>query len=51
MACWTVFAAAAIVFLVDAMATIQVVAMQPFAIEQNPIARWTLGVHPAAPWG
>lgn len=47
---WMVFAAAAVVFVVDAMATIQVLAIQPLALEQNPIARWTLDVHPAAPF-
>ena len=50
VACWTLFAAAAVLFVVDAMTTIQVLAIQPFAMEQNPIARWTLDAHPAAPF-
>lgn len=49
-ACWTLFAVAAVLFVADAMTTIQVLAIQPFAMEQNPIARWTLHAHPAAPF-
>jgi len=50
IACWTLFAIAAVLFVVDAMTTIQVLAIQPFAMEQNPIARWTLDAHPMAPF-
>lgn len=48
--CWAVFAAAAVLFVLDAMTTIQVLAVQPLALEQNPIARWTLEAHPVAPF-
>ena len=44
------FAVAAVLFVVDAMTTIQVLAIQPLAMGQNPIARWTLDTHPAAPF-
>ena len=44
------FAAAVVLFVVDAMTTIQVLAILPFAMEQNPIARWTLDAHPVAPF-
>jgi hypothetical protein len=47
---WTIFAAAAIVFVMDATATIHVTALRPAVVEQNPIARWTLEAHPAAPY-
>ncbi|MEX1172159.1 MAG: DUF5658 family protein [Chloroflexota bacterium] len=49
VACWAVFAVAAVIFALDAIVTIHVLAVQPLAFEQNPIARWTLGTHPAAP--
>lgn len=48
--CWAVFAAAAVLLVLDAMTTIHVLSIQPFALEQNPIARWTLDAHPAAPF-
>ena len=48
--CWAVFAAAAVIFVLDAMTTIHVLAVQPLALEQNPIARWTLDAHPFAPF-
>lgn len=48
--CWAVFAAAAVLFVLDAMITIQVLALQPLALEQNLIARWTLEAHPFAPF-
>ena len=47
---WAVFAVAAVIFVLDAMTTIHVLSVQPFALEQNPIARWTLQAHPAAPF-
>lgn len=50
VAFWAAFAVAAAVFVVDAMVTIAVVAVQPGAVEQNPIARWALEVHPSAPY-
>jgi len=50
VACWTLFAVAAVLFVVDAMTTIQVLAIQPLAMERNPIARWTLDAHPVAPF-
>ena len=48
--CWAVFAGAAVLFVLDAMTTIHVLSVQPLALEQNPIARWTLEAHPAAPY-
>lgn len=48
--CWAVFAAAAVLFVLDAITTIHVLSIQPFALEQNPIARWTLEAHPVAPF-
>jgi hypothetical protein len=50
VALWTAFALAAVVFVLDATTTIAVIGLRPEAIEQNPIARWTLGAHPAAPY-
>ncbi len=50
VAFWTIFAAAAVVFVMDATATIQVTALRPAVVEQNPIARWTLEAHPVAPY-
>ena len=50
VACWTSFAVAAVLFVLDAMTTIQVLAIQPLAMEQNPMARWTLDAHPTAPF-
>jgi hypothetical protein len=50
VAFWTIFAAAAIVFVMDATATIHVTALRPAVVEQNPIARWTLEMHPVAPY-
>jgi len=47
---WAVFAAAAVVFVLDATATIHVAMLRPFVLEQNPIARWTLDLHPVAPY-
>ena len=47
---WAAFAVAAVVFVLDAVVTIAVVAELPVAVEQNPIARWTLGLHPVAPY-
>lgn len=47
---WVVFTAAAVIFFLDAMTTIHVLAIQPFALEQNPIARWTLEAHAVAPF-
>jgi hypothetical protein len=47
---WAVFAAAAVVFVLDATATIHVVMLRPVVLEQNPIARWTLDLHPVAPY-
>lgn len=48
--CWVVFAAASVIFVLDAMTTIHVLSVKPLALEQNPIARWTLEAHPAAPY-
>lgn len=50
IAFWTLFAAAAIVFVLDATMTIHVTALRPAVVEQNPIARWTLEAHPVAPY-
>jgi len=50
LVCWTIFASAAVVFVLDAMTTIHVLSVQPLALEQNPIARWTLDAHPIAPF-
>jgi hypothetical protein len=50
VAFWMVFAAAAVVFVMDATATIHVSALRPAVVEQNPIARWTLESHPVAPY-
>lgn len=50
VAFWTVFAAAAIVFVLDATTTIHVTVLRPAVVEQNPIARWTLEAHPVAPY-
>lgn len=50
VAMWATFAIAAVVFVLDATTTVAVVAIRPDAAEQNPIAAWTLGVHPAAPY-
>ncbi len=50
VAFWTIFAAAAVVFVMDATATIHVTALRPAVVEQNPIARWTLEAHPVAPY-
>lgn len=50
IAFWSVFAAAAVVFVMDATATIHVTALRPAVVEQNPIARWTLEAHPIAPY-
>jgi hypothetical protein len=50
VAVWTAFAIAAVVFVLDATTTIAVVGLRPDAVEQNPIARWTLGAHPIAPY-
>lgn len=50
VAFWAVFAAAAVVFVMDATATIHVSALRPAVVEQNPIARWTLESHPVAPY-
>lgn len=47
---WSAFAIAAVVFVLDATTTIAVMAMRPEAVEQNPIARWTLTAHPVAPY-
>jgi len=47
---WAVFAAAAVVFVLDATATIHVVMLRPVVLEQNPVARWTLDLHPIAPY-
>ena len=47
---WVLFGAAAVVFVLDATATIHVAAMRPLVLEQNPIARWTLDLHPIAPY-
>lgn len=50
LASWVVFAAAGVIFVLDAMTTIHVLSVQPLALEQNPIARWTLEAHPVAPF-
>jgi hypothetical protein len=50
VAFWAVFAVAAVVFVMDATATIHVTALRPAVVEQNPIARWTLEAHPVAPY-
>ncbi len=50
VAFWTMFAAAAVVFALDATTTIVVTAIQPLAVEQNPVARWMLDLHPLAPY-
>lgn len=50
VAFWTLFAVAAVVFVMDATATIHVTALRPAVVEQNPIARWTLEAHPVAPY-
>jgi hypothetical protein len=50
MAVWAAFAIAAVVFALDATTTIAVIGLRPDAVEQNPIARWTLSAHPAAPY-
>jgi hypothetical protein len=50
LACWAFFVVAAVVFATDAATTIHVLAVQPLAVEANPIARWTLEAHPIAPF-
>lgn len=50
VAFWTCFAVAAVVFVLDATMTMHVAALHPMAVEQNPIARWTLEIHPLAPY-
>lgn len=50
VAMWAAFAVAAVIFVLDATTTIAVVGVRPDAVEQNPIARWTLTAHPAAPY-
>ncbi len=50
VAVWAVFAIAAVVFVLDATTTIAVLGLRPDAVEQNPIARWTLTAHPVAPY-
>lgn len=50
VAFWTIFAAAAVVFVMDATATIHVTALRPAVVEQNPIALWTMEAHPVAPY-
>ena len=47
---WAMFAAAAVVFALDATATIHVLGVRPEAVEMNPLARWTLDSHPVAPY-
>lgn len=47
---WALFAAAAVIFALDAVTTMHVAAMRPFVVEENPIARWSLALHPAAPY-
>ena len=47
---WTAFALAAVLFVLDAMTTTHVLSVQPLALEQNPIARWTLEAYPVAPF-
>jgi hypothetical protein len=47
---WALFAAAAVIFVLDAVTTMHVAAMRPIVVEENPIARWTLELHPAAPY-
>jgi hypothetical protein len=47
---WAFFAAAAVLFVLDAAVTIQVIAINPSIVEQNPIARWTLEAHVLAPY-
>lgn len=49
-AAWALFAAAAVLFVLDAAVTIQVIAINPSIVEQNPIARWTLEAHVMAPY-
>lgn len=49
LVCWIVFAVAAVLYVLDALTTIQVLAVQPLAVEQNPLARWSLGLNPVAP--
>ncbi|MBA2700218.1 MAG: hypothetical protein H0U58_00770 [Chloroflexi bacterium] len=51
IAAMALFALAVVVFLLDATATIQAMAIQPGLVEQNPLAGWTLSLHPAAPYG
>lgn len=50
VALWSAFAVAAAVFVLDATTTIAVAGLRPDAVEQNPIARWTLTAHPVAPY-
>jgi hypothetical protein len=50
VAVWTAFAITAVVFVLDATTTIAVIGLRPDVVEQNPIARWTLSAHPAAPY-
>lgn len=50
VAFWVLFAAAAVVFALDATATIHVLGVRPEAVEMNPIARWSMGSHPVAPY-
>jgi hypothetical protein len=50
IAVWVAFAIAAVMFVLDATTTIAVIGMRPDAVEQNPIARWTLSAHPVAPY-
>jgi flagellar motor component MotA len=47
---WALFAAAAVIFVLDAVTTMHVAAMRPIAIEENPIARWSLELHPVGPY-
>lgn len=50
IAVWVAFAVAVVVFVLDATTTIAVIGLRPDAVEQNPIARWTLTAHPVAPY-
>jgi hypothetical protein len=50
VACWGLFALAAVLFVLDATVTMEVLARQPLAVERNPVARWALDLHPVAPY-
>jgi hypothetical protein len=47
---WSLFAVAAVIFVLDAIVTMVALPMVPGAVEQNPVARWFLDAHPYAPF-